>query len=35
MKKTDYAVKKLISEIENKDILEVACGRAEFSNLKI
>lgn len=32
MKKTDYAVKKLISEIENKDILEVACGRAEFSD---
>lgn len=32
MKKTDSAVQILLSEIENKDILEVACGTAEFSN---
>jgi len=32
LKKTDAAVQVLISEIESKDILEVACGAAEFSN---
>ncbi len=32
MKRTDFVVRQLISEIENKDILEVACGTAEFSN---
>lgn len=31
MKKTDFIVQQLISEIKNKDILEVACGSAEFS----
>ena len=30
MKKTDALVKLIESEITNKDILEVACGRAEF-----
>lgn len=32
MKKTDSIVRMLISGIENKDILEVACGTAEFSD---
>ena len=32
MKRTDSAVKILLSEIKNKDILETACGTAEFSN---
>lgn len=32
MKKTDSAVRLLLSEIENKDILEAACGTGEFSN---
>ena len=32
MKRTDLAVKMLLSEIKNKDILEAACGTAEFSN---
>lgn len=32
MKKADAAVQVLISEIKGKDILEVACGCAEFSN---
>lgn len=31
MKKTDQAVQILLSEIENRQILEVACGRAEFT----
>lgn len=31
MKKTDALVKKLTSDIENKDVLEVACGTADFS----
>ena len=31
MKKTDVLVNMLISDIENKDILEVACGAADFS----
>lgn len=32
MKKTDLAVQLLLSEIENKQILEAACGRAEFTS---
>lgn len=32
MKKTDSAVQIFLSEIENKKILEAACGRAEFSD---
>lgn len=31
MKKTDTLVNMLASDIENKDILEVACGTADFS----
>lgn len=31
MKKTDKLVQLLNSHIEDKDILEVACGGAEFS----
>ena len=31
MKKTDRIVRLLKSDIENKDILEVACGTADFS----
>lgn len=31
MKMSDIAVKFLLSDIESKDILEVACGCAEFS----
>ncbi|MBQ6232050.1 MAG: class I SAM-dependent methyltransferase [Clostridia bacterium] len=31
MKKTDTFVKLIESEIKNKDVLEVACGGAEFS----
>ncbi len=31
MKKTDALVKILTSDIENKDVLEVACGTADFS----
>lgn len=31
MKKTDCIVRLLKSDIENKDILEVACGTADFS----
>ena len=31
MKKTDILVKMLASDIESKDILEVACGTADFS----
>ena len=31
MKKTDALVKILASDIENKDVLEVACGTADFS----
>lgn len=31
MKKTDALVELLISDIENKDILEAACGSADFS----
>lgn len=31
MKKTDAIVRLIRQEIENKDILEVACGTAEFS----
>ena len=31
MKKTDALVKMLNSDIENKDVLEVACGTADFS----
>ena len=31
MKKTDALVKILYSDIENKDVLEVACGTADFS----
>ena len=31
MKKTDALVKILNSDIENKDVLEVACGTADFS----
>lgn len=32
MKKTDLAVQLLLSEIKNKQILEAACGRAEFTS---
>lgn len=32
MKKTDLAVQLLLFEIENKQILEAACGRAEFTS---
>lgn len=32
MKKTDRAVQILLSEIEDRKILEAACGRAEFTN---
>lgn len=32
MKNVDFIVQKLIPKIENKDVLEVACGTAEFSN---
>lgn len=32
IEKTDIIVKKFMKEIERKDILEVACGTAEFSN---
>lgn len=32
MKKADAAVEALISEIKDRDILEIACGRAEFSS---
>ncbi|MDE6918236.1 MAG: methyltransferase domain-containing protein [Lachnospiraceae bacterium] len=32
MKKTEAIVQKLITVIDNKDILEAACGGAEFSN---
>ena len=31
MKKTDALIKILTSDIEHKDILEVACGAADFS----
>lgn len=31
MKKTDKAVRLLMADIENRDILEVACGTADFS----
>ena len=31
MKKTDRIVKLLASDIEHKDVLEVACGSADFS----
>ena len=31
MKKTDIFVNMFASDIENKDILEVACGTADFS----
>lgn len=31
MKKTDNLVNLLISDIENRDVLEVACGTADFS----
>ena len=31
LKKTDFVVQQLLPEIENKDILEAACGSAEFS----
>lgn len=32
MKNTDLLVRRLISEIQSKDILEVACGVGEFTN---
>ena len=31
MKKTDALVNMLISDIESKEVLEVACGAADFS----
>lgn len=31
MKKTDAAIKMIVGDIENKDVLEVACGAADFS----
>ncbi len=32
MKKTDTLVRRLLPDIQNKTVLEVACGRADFSH---